>query len=48
MSAIPENLTECCNCGLPFAEPVDVETALEYFAEVDEAAFVCASCESHV
>jgi hypothetical protein len=51
---LPENLTLCSECGLPFPEPVDglpfpepvdVDTALDYFNDVEEAFFNCERCE---
>jgi hypothetical protein len=42
---LPENLTLCSECGLPFPEPVDVDTALDYFNDVEEASFNCERCE---
>ncbi len=39
-----KNLTHCCDCGSPFTEPV--ENWDDYFNELDEAAFACATCSA--
>ena len=38
----PHNLTHCGGCDQPFPEPVDQWD--DYFTEVEDAGFLCASC----
>ncbi len=41
-SGLPENLTHCLECGLPFPEPVTNWD--DFFVEIEDASFACERC----
>jgi len=42
-----ENLTVCCGCGIPFAEPVSIERALADFPDLELAEYACEGCDGN-